>query len=92
MISIEQKPKSNIKSHQSKTINIQMDLFEPCSESDVLYKEITDLRNGLNKVRRRIFRDLDEMQSEIKLLKDENLKLKFSLMHENVDDFFVKEQ
>lgn len=69
-----------------------MDLFEPYSESDVLYKEISDLRSGLNKVRRRIFRDLDDLQTEIKALKEENMKLKFSLLHDNNEDFFVKEQ
>lgn len=61
-----------------------MDLFETYDENDVLYKEIEELRTSMHKLRRKMFRELDEMQSEIKLMKEENMKLKFALFHDDV--------
>lgn len=68
---------------KKKKIEFQFDLFESFDEDDVLYHEIETLRASLNKFRRRIFAELADVQKDLELMKEENLKLKFALYHEN---------
>ena len=90
MISTESHHKNNTEL-APKRIEFQMDLFESNDEIEILYKEIENLRTGLHKVRRKIFRELDEMQADVKELKEENLKLKFALYHEKDEELQLME-
>lgn len=63
-----------------------MDLFETFDEHDVLYQEIEALRTSMHKLRRKLFRELDELQTDMKELQDENMKLKFALFHDDEEE------
>lgn len=75
-------PQPNSSPLPRKRINFQFDLFESFDEDDVLYHEIETVRASLNKLRRKVFAELADMQKELETMKEENLKLKYALLNE----------
>jgi len=56
----------------------QMTLFEkPITEFDALWEAVNKLKFSHDKVRRRLFRDIKELEDELMKVKAENDRIKF---------------
>lgn len=68
----------------------QLDLFElkPVTEMDIVWKRIEELKDSNDKLRKRMFKELKELQVELLELKSENERLKakvYILEYKNED-------
>jgi hypothetical protein len=64
-----------------------MDLFsDDMQETDLLFADIQDIRTSLHKMRKKLFKEVDDLQTEVKYLKDQVSKFQFFIARQKEEE------
>lgn len=61
---------------------MQLNLFDDLKETDLLFSELQELRASMHKLRKKFFKELDDIQTELKQIKEDNIKIQFASLKE----------
>jgi septal ring factor EnvC (AmiA/AmiB activator) len=67
-------------------LEYQMSLFEDLQETDLLFADIQDIRTSLHKMRKKLFKEVDDLQTEVKHLKDQVSKFQFVIARQKEEE------